>query len=46
MGPTDMEQVGGYILEALRAADRPGKLEIIKLEVAAFTSKFEAPGAA
>ena len=46
MGPTDMEQVGGYILEALRAADRLGKLEIIRLEVAAFTSKFEAPGAA
>ena len=46
MDPTDMEQVGGYILEALRAADRPGKLEIIRLEVAAFTSKFEAPGAA
>ena len=44
LGPTDMEQVGGYILEALRAADRPGKLEIIRLEVAAFTSKFEAPG--
>ena len=46
MDPTDMEQVGGYILEALRVADRPGKLEIIRLEVAAFTSKFEAPGAA
>ena len=44
MGPADMEQVGGYIVEALRAMDRPDRREAIRLDVAAFASKFEAPG--
>ena len=44
MGPADMEQVGGYIVEALRAVDKPDRQEAIRLEVAAFASKFEAPG--
>ena len=44
MGPADMEQVGGYVVEALRAADQPDRQEAIRLEVAAFASKFEAPG--
>ena len=44
MGPADMEQVGGYIVEALRAMDRPDRQEAIRLDVAAFASKFEAPG--
>ena len=44
MGSADMEQVGGYIVEALRAMDRPDRQEAIRLDVAAFASKFEAPG--
>ena len=44
MGPADMERVGGYIVEALRAMDRPDRQEAIRLDVAAFASKFEAPG--
>ena len=46
MVPTDMEQVGGYILEALRAGDSPDKRDAIRREVAAFASKFDAPGVA
>ena len=44
MGPADMEHVGGYIVEALRAMDQPDRQEAIRLEVAAFASKFAAPG--
>ena len=44
MGSADMEQVGGYIVEALRAMDRPDRQEAIRHEVAAFASNFEAPG--
>ena len=44
MGPADMEQVGGYIVEALRAMDRPDRQDAIRLDVAAFASKFKAPG--
>ena len=44
MGTADMEQVGGYIVEALRAMDRPDRREAIRLDVAAFASNFEAPG--
>ena len=44
MRPADMEQVGGYIVEALRAMDRPDRQEAIRLDVAAFASNFEAPG--
>ena len=44
MGPADMEQVGGYIVEALRAMDQPDRQDAIRLDVAAFASKFEAPG--
>ncbi len=46
MKPTDMEQVGGFILETLRAGDSPGKRDAIRGEVAAFASKFDAPGVA
>ncbi len=46
MEPTDMEQVGGFILEALRVGDSPGKRDAIRREVAAFASKFDAPGVA
>ncbi len=46
MGPTDIEQVGGYILEALRAGDSPDRRDAIRREVAAFASKFDAPGVA
>ena len=46
MGTTDMEQVGGYILDALRSSDAPDKQEVIRRQVAAFASKFEAPGVA
>ena len=44
MGPADMEQVGGYIVEALRAMDQADRQEAIRLDVAAFASKFQAPG--
>ena len=46
MGPADMEQVGGFILEALGAEDSPDKRDAIRHEVAAFASKFDAPGVA
>ena len=44
MGSADMEQVGGYIVEALRAMDRPDRQEAIRLDVAAFASKFRGAG--
>lgn len=44
MGTADMEHVGGYIVEALRAMDQPDRQEAIRLDVAAFASKFKAPG--
>ena len=44
MGPPEMEQVGVYIVEALRAVDRPDRRELIRREVAAFAARFEAPG--
>ena len=44
MGTADMEHVGGYIVEALRAMDQPDRQEAIRLDVAAFASKFNAPG--
>ena len=41
---TDMEQVAGYILEALRAHADESKLSKLGTEVAGFASKFPVPG--
>ncbi len=41
---TDMEQVAGYILEALRAHADESKLSKLGTEVADFASKFPVPG--
>ncbi len=41
---TDMEQVAGYILEALRAHANESKLSKLGTEVADFASKFPVPG--
>ena len=41
---TDMEQVAGYILEALRAHADESKLAKLGTEVAGFASKFPVPG--
>ncbi len=44
LGVSDMEQVAGYILEALRAHADDSKLSQLGAEVAKFASKFPVPG--
>ena len=44
MGVSDMEQVAGYILEALRAAGSAEELAAIRTRVTRFASAFPAPG--
>ncbi|MEX0762604.1 MAG: serine hydroxymethyltransferase [Dehalococcoidia bacterium] len=40
----DMEQVAGYILDALRAHESPEKLSAIRSQVAQFAGEFPVPG--
>jgi glycine hydroxymethyltransferase len=44
LGAADMENVGGYILEALKAHDDESTLSNLGVEVAKFASKFPVPG--
>ena len=44
LGVADMEQVAGYVLEALRAHTDHSKLSQLGVEVAKFASKFPVPG--
>lgn len=44
MAARDMETVGGFILEALRAWEQPSALSEIRKRVVAFASPFHAPG--
>ena len=44
MDAADMERIGGYILDALKAAGSSERLRSVRQEVAAFASQFPAPG--
>jgi glycine hydroxymethyltransferase len=44
MSTADMEQVAGFILDALRSHDVPSRLDRIRAEVASFAGGFPVPG--